>query len=356
MTALKLDTAKPIRPGEELDLVRLQEYLVKHLPESSGELSVEQFPSGWSNLTYLLKLGNQELVLRRPPFGNQVKSAHDMGREYRVLSKLCKVFPPAPRPYLYCEDPEVIGDQFYVMERRTGVVIRTTPPPELQSDPELVRRLSDALVGCMADLHAVDYQAAGLGDLGRPKGYIERQVLGWMQRYETSKTDNYESMNQLGKWLAEHMPQDGKPALIHNDFKHDNLMLDKEDLTRVIAVLDWEMATIGDPLMDLGTTLAYWIQPDDDQALQQAAFGPSSLDGSPTRKEFADLYASKTGVDTGNVLFYYCFGLYKLAVVVQQIYARFARGATKDPRFANLNLRVLALSDTGVKAIQSGSI
>lgn len=356
MTALKLDAAKPIRPGEELDTIRLQAHLLANLPGANGELSVEQFPSGWSNLTYLLKLGNQELVLRRPPFGNQVKSAHDMGREYRVLSKLCEVFPPAPRPYLYCEDPDVIGDQFYVMERRTGVVIRAVPPEALRSDPGLVRGLNEALIGCMAELHAVDYQAAGLGDLGHPQGYVERQVTGWIKRYRKSKTEDVPSMDQLGQWLTENMPPDGKSSLIHNDFKHDNLILDQADLTRVVAVLDWEMATIGDPLMDLGTTLAYWVQSNDELASSQPAFGPTCLAGSPTRQQVAALYAAKTGVDTSNILFYYCFGLYKLAVIVQQIYARFARGATNDPRFTELNRRVRALGDAGIKAIDSGSI
>ena len=356
MVGSQIDSAKSIRSGEELDIDRLQDYLLANLNDAKGRLTIEQFPSGWSNLTYLLKLGEQELVLRRPPFGNQVKSAHDMGREYRVLSKLCEVFPPAPRPYLFCDDPNVIGDDFYVMERRTGVVIRAKPPEELTSDPALVRGLSESLVGCMADLHRVDYEAAGLAELGRPDGYVKRQVEGWTKRYEKSKTDQYDSMDRLARWLAEHLPPEGRPAMIHNDFKHDNLMLANDDLTRVIAVLDWEMATIGDPLMDLGTTLAYWIQADDHPSIKMAAFGPTCLEGSLNRQEVAELYASRTGVDIDNILFYYCYGLYKLAVVVQQIYARYVRGATQDPRFAGLNHTVMAMGETGVRAIDSSSI
>jgi len=356
MAELKVDSTKPVRAGEELDVQRLQQYLLQHLDDVSGELSIEQFPSGWSNLTYLLKLGELELVLRRPPFGNQVKSAHDMGREYRVLSKLCKVFAPAPRPYLYCQDTDVIGDEFYVMERRRGIVIRKTPPDELVSSPATVAALCDSFIRCMADLHTLDYQAAGLGDLGRPEGYVERQVSGWIKRYEKSNTDEVPAMDELGKYLTDHMPPEKAAGLVHNDFKHDNLMLAADDLTRIIAVLDWEMATIGDPLMDLGTTLAYWVQSGDDPARQMGSFGPTTLDGTLTRRQLADRYTELTGIDIGDILFYYCFGLYKLAVIVQQIYARYVRGATQDPRFAQLNIMVASLAGSGVEAIETGDV
>ena len=357
MTQTKLDSAKAIRPGEEFDVAALQDYLLANLPAASGEVVIEQFPSGYSNLTYLLKLGDQELVLRRPPFGNQVKSAHDMGREYRVLSKLCDLFPPAPRPLLFCQDESVIGADFYVMERRTGVILRKSEPPtELSSNPETVRQLCESLVDCLVKLHQVDFQAAGLADLGNPTGYVERQVLGWVKRYEKAKTDDVPPMDQLGKWLAENMPADGKPALIHNDYKHDNVMLDEHDLTKIVAVLDWEMATLGDPLMDLGTSLAYWIGPDDDPMMRQAAFGPTYLDGSFSRQEFAERYSEKMGIDISGILFYYCFGLYKLAVIVQQIYARYVRGSTQDERFAKLNMHVMALGGIGLGAIGRGKI
>jgi aminoglycoside phosphotransferase (APT) family kinase protein len=353
----KIDSAKSIRSGEELDVDRLREYLLASLPGSVGEIAIEQFPSGYSNLTYLLKLGDQELVLRRPPFGNKVKSAHDMGREYRVLSKLCDVFLPAPRPLVFCEDDSVIGADFYVMERRTGVILRKSEPPaELSSSPETVRRLCESLVDCLVELHKVDYEAAGLSDLGRPDGYIERQVHGWRKRYDKAKTDDVQVIDKLGEWLAANIPCEGKPSLIHNDYKYDNVMLDPNDLTKIVAVLDWEMATIGDPLMDLGTTLAYWIGPDDPPEFRQGSFGPTFLDGSFSRQEFADRYAQKMGIDTSQILFHYCYGLCKLAVIVQQIYARYVRGATKDQRFANLNLAVQGLGTLGLVAISNGKI
>lgn len=352
-----IDSAKPIRSGEALDVVRLQKYLLANLPGSNGQITIEQFPSGYSNLTYLLKLGDQELVLRRPPFGNQVKSAHDMSREFRVLSALCEVFPPAPRPLVFCEDDDVIGAEFYVMERRTGVILRKAEPPvELSSSPQTVRKLCESLVDCMVELHQVDYEAAGLAELGRPDGYIERQVHGWIKRYDKSKTDDVKVIDMLGEWLAANIPLEGKPSLIHNDYKHDNVMLDPHDLTRIVAVLDWEMATIGDPLMDLGTTLAYWIGPDDPVAMRQGSFGPTYLDGSFSRQEFADRYSQKMGIDISNILFHYCFGLYKLAVIVQQIYARYVRGATTDQRFANLNQAVQGLGAIGLTAISNGKI
>src|SRR5439155_26326836 len=212
-----------------------------------GPLSVEQFPHGHSNLTYLLRRGPSEWVLRRPPFGNQVKTAHDMGREYRVLSKLCTVFPAAPRPYLYCEDESVLGAPFYLMERRSGVVLRKTLPPGLAIDPPTARQLGLALIDNLARLHSLDYRQIGLGDLGKPDGYVSRQVSGWSNRYVQARTDDVPAMERVARWLGEHLPPESAASLIHNDYKYDNLVLDPADLTRVVAVLDWEMATVGDP-------------------------------------------------------------------------------------------------------------
>jgi aminoglycoside phosphotransferase (APT) family kinase protein len=350
---LPLDTTRPVRPGEELPLAALQAYLHEHLPEFPGPLAVEQFPSGHSNLTYLLRLGDHDLVLRRPPFGNQVKTAHDMGREYRVLSKLCRVYAAAPRPYLYCEDASLLGAPFYVMERRRGVVLRRAA---VELDPPSARRLSAALIDNLAVLHSLDYQAAGLGDLGKPEGYVTRQVTGWTERYAKARTDDVPAMEQLAKWLGEHLPKESGAALIHNDYKYDNLMLDPDDLTRVVAVLDWEMATVGDPLMDLGSTLGYWVEAGDSERMRADAMGPTTLPGSLTRRELADRYAEKTGRDVGNGVFYYCYGLFKLAVIVQQIYARYVRGHTRDERFARMNERVRAMSDQAVRVLETGRI
>lgn len=349
-----LDESCPIRPGEHLDIRRLQDWLAPHLP-SGGALTVEQFPCGHSNLTYLIRFADQEFVLRRPPFGNQVKSAHDMGREYRVLSKLCDVYVPAPRPWVFCENRDIIGDEFYVMERRRGVVLRrNNTPVELASSPVTMRRLGLSLIDNLAALHSVDYEAAGLGDLGKPEGYTERQVTGWNRRYNLAKTDDWPEMELLGRWLLKNIPSDTSPRLVHNDYKYDNIMLSANDLTTIVAVFDWEMATIGDPLMDLGTTLSYWIQADDPEDTRQLAFGPTMLPGSPNRRELADRYAQVSGISLPNLLYYYCFGLFKLAVILQQIYARFARGMTTDTRFSEMNLSVAALGRTGARAIESG--
>jgi aminoglycoside phosphotransferase (APT) family kinase protein len=348
-----LDTAGPVRPGEELPVASLEAYLGKCLPEASGPLTVEQFPSGYSNLTYLLRRGDREFVLRRPPFGNQVKSAHDMGREYRVLSKLSAVFPPAPRPYCYCDDDTVLGAPFYVMERRRGVVLRHADNPGVALDPPTARGLSEALIDNLAILHALDYRAAGLADLGKPDGYVARQVTGWITRYTNSQTDPLPEMDRVAQWLTDHKPTESDAALIHNDYKYDNVVLDPENLTRVVAVLDWEMATIGDPLMDLGTTLGYWVEAGDPQPMHANAVGPTALPGSLTRRELVARYADKTGRDVSGILFHYCFGVYKIAVIIQQIYARYVRGHTRDARFARLNERVAALGQTAILAAET---
>ena len=351
----ELDPTKPVRAGEELPAA-LEGYLRQHLEGAAGRFSVEQFAQGHSNLTYLFRLGDAEWVLRRPPFGNQVKSAHDMGREYRVLSKLWMVYPPAPRPVLYCDDPEILGAPFYVMERRRGVVLRKQPLPGLVIDPETARRLSTTLIDNLALLHAIDYRAAGLGDLGRPEGYVARQVTGWTERYVKARTDDLPAIDRVATWLAGRMPAETGAALVHNDYKYDNLVLDPGDLTRIVAVLDWEMATVGDPLMDLGTTLGYWVEASDPPQLRRAAFGPSALPGSLTRRELAERYAQGTGRDVSDVLFFYAFGLFKIAVIIQQIYARYVRGHTRDDRFAQLNDMVAVLAEQADRAIAAGRV
>lgn len=353
-----LDQAKPIRAGEELDLEPLAAYLRQHIPEipPEAELSIQQFPSGHSNLTYLIRAGEREYVLRRPPFGSKVKTAHDMGREYRVLSKLHAVYPLAPEPLLHCSDEVVLGAQFYVMRRIEGLILRKDLPPGLELDASQVRALHTELVDRLAELHAVDFAAAGLADLGKPAGYVERQVRGWTERYAGSKTDDIPAVVELGRWLAERLPADGAPTIIHNDFKLDNVVLDRHDPTRIIGVLDWEMCTLGDPLMDLGTSLSYWIDAADSEPFHAVRWGPTTLPGSLTRQEVAARYAERTGRDVSNVLFYYCFGLFKTAVVLQQIYYRYKQGLTQDERFAALIFGVRLLTERGVEAISLGRI
>jgi aminoglycoside phosphotransferase (APT) family kinase protein len=277
-----------------------------------------------------------------------------MGREFRVLSKLSTVHPPAPRPYFYCDDESILGVPFYVMERRRGIVLRRADTPGLIIDPPTARRLSTALIDNLALLHALDYKAAGLADLGKPEGYVTRQVTGWINRYTNARTDACPEMDRVAKWLTDHMPTQSGAALVHNDYKYDNLVLDPADLTRIVAVLDWEMATVGDPLMDLGTTLGYWVESADPESARAGAFGPTALAGSLTRRELVARYAEKSRRDVSGMLFYYCFGLYKIAVIVQQIYARFVRGHTRDERFAHLNERVAALGRQALLAQETG--
>jgi aminoglycoside phosphotransferase (APT) family kinase protein len=345
----ELDGTRPVRQGEEVDISALESYLRARLPDASGSLTVEQFPHGHSNLTYLLRWGANEWVMRRPPFGNKVKFAHDMGREYRVLSRLCNVYPPAPRPLLFCDDERVLGATFYVMERRRGVVYRRNLPPKLIPDPQTVRRLGVALIDNLADLHALDYRAAGLEELGRPEGYVERQVTGWIKRYRDAQTEDVPSMEHLAAWLPTNIPAASGAAIIHNDYKFDNVMFDANDPNRIVAVLDWEMTTLGDPLSDLGSTMAYWVESNDPPAFQQTAFGPTIAPGSLKRQELVERYCERLGRTVPDMHFYYAFGLFKTGVIIQQIYARYVRGHTKDARFAQMNQTVALLSDQAVR-------
>jgi aminoglycoside phosphotransferase (APT) family kinase protein len=345
-----LDRAKPMR--EALDLERLTPYLQQALEMPDAPVSVQQFPGGHSNLTYLVKIGARELVLRRPPFGAQIKTAHDMDREFKILDRLAPVYPRVPRPLLLA-DEAVLGARFYVMERVPGVILRSRLPAGLEIDPALARRLSAAAVMTLAELHAIDIDAAGLTELGHPDGYVRRQVEGWTKRYDAARTDDIPAMEQVAAWLAANLPTSGPPTLIHNDFKYDNLVLDPDDLTRVRGVLDWEMATIGDPLMDLGTALCYWVEAGDAPELRAFAFGPTAVPGSYTRREFAEHYARITGRDLAQLGFYAAFGLWKTAVVAQQIYLRFVRGHTSDPRFAMMIAGVRALASQAARTLES---
>lgn len=362
MTA-PIDAAKAPRKGEELDLVALEAYLARARPgEVASPLVVEQFPSGHSNLTYLLKAaspggGEIELVLRRPPFGNVVKTAHDMGREHKILSALSKVWDKAPRPLLHCEEEGVIGAPFYVMERRRGIILRRKMPAGLTMSEAETAALGESFVRTLVELHELDYRAVGLGDLGKPEGYVERQVTGWAKRYEAAKTDEIPEVDRAAQWLARHIPASPAPTLIHNDFKYDNLILDPSDPTRITAVLDWEMSTVGDPLMDLGTALAWWVESKDPAPLQEFAFGPTNLPGSPTRLQIAEAYAkARPVVSLENIRFYYAFSLFKNAVVAQQIYARYKKGLTQDARFAMMIFGVRLLSEAAVRAIETGEL
>jgi aminoglycoside phosphotransferase (APT) family kinase protein len=289
------DRATAVRPGEELNLEALDAYLRTHFPDERGPLDVKQFPSGHSNLTYSVHLGDRELVLRRPPFGSKVKSAHDMGREFRVLSKLHAAYSSAPEVVLYCDDVTVLGTPFYLMKPIHGVIIRRNLPEGLNFTAEVAGHLSESFVDNLARLHSLDYQGVGLGDLGKPEGYLERQVRGWTERYHGSRTHEFPEVKRIVSWMQAHMPLTNRAALVHNDYKYDNLVLDPSDITKIIGVLDWEMCTIGDPLSDLGSALAYWINADDPEPLQKILWGPTTQPGSMTRAQIVDRYAEKTG-------------------------------------------------------------
>jgi len=347
------DKSRAVREGEELPNERLLAYLTAHLPDVEGPLVIEQFPAGFSNLTYLLRAGNRELVLRRPPIGAKIKTAHDMSREYRILSHLHPVYKKVPRPLLFCEDEEILGAPFYVMERVTGIILRAQAPRGIELSSELMRGLSEAFVENLAEIHEVDYEAAGLGDLGSPQGYVKRQVEGWTRRYFNARTDDVPSIEKLAEWLVQHLPADSeKASLIHNDYKYDNLVLSPQDPTRVVAVLDWEMATIGDPLMDFGTSLGYWVETTDPEEWQRYGFGLTSLPGSFTRRELLDHYERRTARNIDDPVFYFAYGLLKIAVIVQQIYFRYQKGLTRDPRFAQLGELVKACGSLGQRAIE----
>jgi len=351
-----------IRPGEELDLSRLRNYLRGRLDGVEDGIVLEQFPGGHSNLTYLLKVGKvktvgketagKEYVLRRPPLGPVAPRAHDMVREYRILDAISPHFPAAPKVYLACEDAEVIGAKFYIMERRHGLVLRREVPPACRGIADLPRRASQAFTDCLAQLHSIDIFHHGLDSLGRPEGFLERQVRGWTGRWERAKTSDLPEMERLREWLHERLPRSQTATIVHNDYKLDNMMLDAEDPGRVTAVLDWEMTSVGDPLIDVGIVMCYWVQADDPEARKEAISALTTHPGWYTREELLTRYEAATGYDLSNIAYYEVYGLFKLAVVLQQIYYRFHAGQTQDTRFREFDKRVKGLAEAGVLAME----
>ncbi len=350
------DPTTTVRPGEELDLAKLESFLRIHFRDETGPLIVRQYPSGHSNLTYSVQLGPRDMVLRRPPFGSKVKSAHDMGREFRVLSMLHAHYPPAPRVLLFCDDVSVLGASFYLMEPIHGIILRRVIPPGLDFSPETARRASESFLDNLALLHSLDYDAIGLADLGKPQGYLERQVRGWIERYHGSKTHDIPEIEPISDWIQQHMPLSTGAALIHNDYKYDNVVLDPNDLTKIIGVLDWEMCTIGDPLTDLGSALAYWIDASDPPEMLETRWGPTIYPGSLTRAQLVHRYALKTGRDVTNLPFYLAFARFKIAVIVQQIYYRYHQGLTHDERFASMPQLIKLLLRASLRTAETGAI
>ena len=344
---------QPVRASEQLDWDALERYVRAKLDiDPKGSMTVEQFPGGHSNLTYLLRFGKQEFALRRPPFGPVPPKAHDMARECRILQAIHPVFPLAPKPHLLCEDTSIIGSTFYVMERRHGVVVRHEEPPQLANQPEQRKLVSNAVVDTLADLHLVDVDAHGLSSLGKASGFVGRQVQGWTQRWHGSKTSEQAEMNALSQWLRERLPADPvRPTLLHGDYKLDNIMLDEHDLGKLVAVFDWEMSALGDPLVDLGIFLAYWVHTAP-AAQSDSLAAVTTKPGWSTRDEVLKRYAERTKLDVSNIKFYEVFAVFKLAVVLQQIFYRYHRGQTDDARFAALDKRVELLAHMATKLAQ----
>lgn len=339
------------RPGAELDVAAVAAYLRPRLPYAVGPLTVRQFTGGYANLTYLLRFGTHDYVLRRPPPPPVPPGAHDMAREYRVLSVLHRAFPLAPQAYLFCDDPAVLGVPFFVMERRRGVVIGQTMPAHYASDLALSRRLSTALVDALVALHAVDYRALGLETLGRPEGFMARQLAGWQRRWERARPYDVPLMEEIGAWLQAHLPVSPPPTLVHNDFKLDNAMLDAADPGRLVAVFDWDMCTLGDPLADLGQLVCYWVHPDDPPERREASPMPSAP-GFLTRAEVVQRYAAQSGRDVSQLAFYEVYAHWKTAIVLAQLYLLYRRGQSQDERLRHYDARMLLFAEAAHDAIR----
>jgi aminoglycoside phosphotransferase (APT) family kinase protein len=355
-----LDQPTVVRPESSFDVAALAAWLRERVPGLDASPELLQFGRGFSNLTYLVRFDGREFVVRRAPPGINIKSAHDMGREFRILHALAPVWSKVPRPIAHCDDASVIGTPFYVMERVRGVILRAQeagPRSDgLVLDEPTMRRLSESACDTLAEIHQLDWRAAGLGELGRPEGYVERQVRGWADRYRKSKTDDVPSVERLGAWLEGHRPAESGATLVHNDFKYDNVVL-APDLSGVTAVLDWEMATIGDPLMDLGTALGYWIDPGDRPLLEgRSVFGPTHLPGNLSRTQIVERWSRATGRDASNVVFYYAFALFKLAVISQQLYKRYVDGLTKEERYGHMLGSVRSVTATALVAVDKKRI
>ena len=352
------DSPITVREGLALDEPRLRRYLHSELGTSNDTLDIQQFPAGYSNLTYLITDGEQQWVLRRPPMGTRAASANDMGREYTVLKGLAGHYSYAPQAVHFCEDASVVGAPFYLMAYVPGLIVRGEYPEALNADAELVALHSRRFVEALAELHAVDYAAAGLGSLGKPEGYVHRQIKGWTKRHLDALTPGAPDFDDITRWLDDQLPEDrGRHSLIHNDYKMDNLIWSSEHPGELIGVLDWELSTLGDPLMDLGATLGYWIEATDPKELQAIRNMPSNVPGALTRRQLLESYSAAAGWDVpiGQFDFYYVYGLFRRAAICQQIYYRFHHGQASDQRFATLPHSVTALERQARRIIEASS-
>ena len=344
-----------VRAEERVDATRLEPYLRDHLPGVEGPLEIRQFGGGHANLTYLVRFDEREYVLRRPPLGPVPPGAHDMCREHRVLSTLHAGYPLAPQSYLLCTDHDIIGADFFVMERRHGIAFRNDIPEPWRDDRAMLRRVGDTLIDNLAALHAVDPNSVGLGDLGKPDGYVERQLNGWTDRWGKALTDDVGPAEPLTGWLRQTMPAAKRTTLVHNDYKLDNTLLSPVDPAHTVAVLDWDMCTLGEPLMDLGYLLTLWAEPGEEEGGLKR-WMPTWRPGFASRREAAQRYAEKSGADIGDLHWYVVFNAFRFAVIIQQIYIRYVRGQTHDERFKDMGTAVNMIVDRGLTLIERGDI
>ncbi len=344
-----IDQPEEAHGAEGLDMQAVAGWLRGRLPGLSGTPGISRFPGGASNLTYLLRWPDREMILRCPPPGRKARSAHDMGREVRFLTALASLY-PVPEVFAHCADPGVAGGEFYVMQRLQGVILRKELPAALGLDPRATQRLCHAVIDKLIELHELDIGAHGLGHLGRGGGYVQRQIEGWSRRYRAAMTSGAADFERIMGWLEANQPDDVATCVIHGDFRFDNVVLDHRDPMKVIGVLDWEMATLGDPLMDLGSSLAYWIQADDEVAMQLMRRQPTNAPGMLTRAEVWQRYGQATGRDVSDTDFYEIYGLFRLAVILQQIWYRFHHGQTTNPAFASFG-SVAVYLDTRCQAM-----
>lgn len=350
-------STQQVRKGEELPEAKLKDFLQKRdlITSFESELLIKQFSHGYSNLTYLLSIENKEYVLRKPPIG-AIKRGHDMSREFKAQNALQKEFTKVPIMYAYSNDVSILGSEFYIMEKVEGIILNYSEAKKRKITSLQYKTISNTWLNTLIDLHNLDYKSCGLEDLGKPIGYVERQVLNWGKQYLKAATHNVPAAHEVIKWLDENKPKKHDNCLIHNDYKYDNVVFKDDSWNEITAVLDWEMATLGDPLMDLGTSLGYWTLTSDPEFLQQGIPSPTLFSGNPKRSEIVELYEEKSGRSTNQILFYYVFGLFKIAVIAQQIYYRYNKGLTNDPRFANLNKASELCCIWAMKCIQSKSI
>ena len=328
-----IDQPKEVRIEDSLDKHKLSDYLSQKFDSYNIQdaLEIKQYAGGASNLTYLLKWNKQQAILRTSPIGANIKGAHDMGREFKVLNSLDGHFPYSPKALLYCDNEQIIGRPFYIMQKVEGIIPRKSFP--MNVDAPLAKQMCINLIDVHIALHTIDLDKSGLFQLGKPQGYIQRQISGWNQRYINARLDDSLPADELMQWLDANQPKDQQTSLIHNDYKFDNVVLSATQPHKIIAVLDWEMTTIGSPLMDLGCSLAYWIEKNDTPSMQAIRMMPTNIKGMMTRQNIIDYYGQKTGTDMSNFNYFYKFGLFRLAVIVQQIYKRYAQGKTTNPAF-----------------------